>query len=762
MTDLPFLPLIQNAALLLGFAGIYEVASAHRTLARDRLGLVLLGLLVGSVGVMIMLTPWVFSPGIVFDTRSVLLAVSGLVFGGIPTLIAMAMTAALRLSQGGAAAGVGVAVIIASGLIGIAWRRLRGGRLSAIPIRELYALGIAVHVVMLVLMLTLPWDTAARVLRAIAVPVIVINPAATAALGGLLLGSLRREDADAALRSSEERLRLALKAAGQGIYDHDLRTGQARVSDDYARRLGHDPGTFHETHADGLNRLHPDDRERVETAYADYVAGRRSSYRAEFRQRMADGTWRWILSVGEIVERDPHGVPVRMLGTHTDITSLRLAEEQARAAEAAMARLLREASASRRALLSIVEDLRASDLELHETVDRYQGLVGHAPDAILIDRDDRIVLANDAAVALFGAVGGQDLVGRNPYQLFHPEDHAEVRERIRSLRDTAVVDAPVERRIIRDDGSEVDVEVASAPFEDHGSVSIHFILRDITKRKQAEAALHRLTEELEERVRDRTAKLEVANGELEAYTRSVSHDLRAPLRAISGFSQILVSRHADVLDDEGRHFLDNIVVASGQMEQLIEDLLAYSRLGREAARSEPVALEPIVARLRRTFERQLTDPDTCLDADGLAATPLGDPTLVEQALLNLVSNALTYHRDGVGPRVAIDSRRDDGQVIISVADNGLGIEAQDHERVFDVFTRLHTEAAFAGTGIGLAIARKAARAMGGDIHLDSTPGSGSTFSLHLPAAEDGGSRHGRRPGRTGAPRGASPPSTSPS
>ncbi len=366
MTDLPFLPLIQNAALLLGLAGIYEVATAHRTLARSRLAPPLIGFLVGTVGVLIMLTPWVFNAGIVFDARSVLLAVSGLVFGAIPTLIAMAMTAAFRLSEGGEAAGVGVAVIMTSGLIGIAWRRLRRGRLAAIPIREVYALGVVVHVVMLALMLTLPGDTAARVLGAIGLPVILINPVVTAALGGLLLGSLRREEADAALRLSEERLRLALQAAGQGIFDRDLRTGEGTVGGSYARMLGHDPDTFQETHADWLGRLHPDDRERVETAFADYVAGRRPSYRAEFRQQTVDGRWIWILSAGEIVERDSHGVPVRMLGTHTDITALRHAQEQAREAEAATARLLKEAASSRRALLSIVEDLRASDRDLRE------------------------------------------------------------------------------------------------------------------------------------------------------------------------------------------------------------------------------------------------------------------------------------------------------------------------------------------------------------------------------------------------------------
>ena len=174
MADVAFLPLVHNAALLLGMAVVYDVATTRWTVRRGRLGQLLIGVLLGTIGIVIMRTPWVLTPGIVFDTRSVLLAVAGLVFGPVPTLVAMVMTAALRLSDGGAAAGVGVAVIVASGLIGIGWRRFRRGSVEDILIGELYLLGIVVHVVMLALMVTLPAGTAVRVLEAIGLPVIVI------------------------------------------------------------------------------------------------------------------------------------------------------------------------------------------------------------------------------------------------------------------------------------------------------------------------------------------------------------------------------------------------------------------------------------------------------------------------------------------------------------------------------------------------------------------------------------------------------------
>ena len=734
MAEVAFLPLVHNAALLLGMAVVYDVATTRWTVRRGRLGQLLIGVLLGTIGIVIMRTPWVLTPGIVFDTRSVLLAVAGLVFGPVPTLVAMVMTAALRLSDGGAAAGVGVAVIVASGLIGIGWRRFRRGSVEDIRIGELYLLGIAVHVVMLALMVTLPAGTAVRVLEAIGLPVIVIYPVATALLGALMASRLKRERTATALAASEERLRLALSAADQGLFDLDLRTGATVVNDEYAIMLGHDPAAFHETNADWLDRLHPDDRERVEGAFRDYVAGRRPEYRVEFRQRTGSGGWTWILSMGEIVERDARGTPVRMLGTRTDITARREAEEQAREAEASMARLLDEAASTRRALLSMIEDLRSSDRELRETAERYQALVRFAPDAIFVNRDDRVVLVNEACLALFGATDESELLGRRTDDLFHSDDHGVGRERVHRLRNLREPVPAREARIIRVDGSLVDVETSASPFEDQGSVSIHVILRDITERKRAQVALRELADDLELRVRDRTAELEEANRELEAFAYSVSHDLRAPLRAVAGFSDILARRHAGGLDDDGRHFLDNIIAASKHMGELIDDLLAYSRLGRGALRRVPVPLEPVVDRLCRTFENQLTEPGARLDVARPLATPVGDQTLVEQVLLNFVSNALTYRRDGVPPQIRVDATQRDGTVVLSVADNGIGIPTEYQERIFDVFARLHTEEEYSGTGIGLAIARKAARLMDGEITVASTPGEGSTFSLHLPAA----------------------------
>ncbi|MEN6585618.1 MAG: PAS domain S-box protein, partial [Sulfuricella sp.] len=199
------------------------------------------------------------------------------------------------------------------------------------------------------------------------------------------------------------------------------------------------------------------------------------------------------------------------------------------------------------------------------------------------------------------------------------------------------------------------------------------LLSMIEDRKAADAEIRKLNTSLEQRVRDRTAELEAANKELETFSYSVSHDLRAPLRAVSGFAQILARSHGDSLNEEGRHYLDNVIAASERMGTLIDDLLHYSRTGRGAVRAVPVPLEPLAAHLASTFGERIAASGAHFEVIGPLATPLGDATLIGQILTNLVDNALTYRcRDGM-PQVTLSAVREGEWVVLRVADNGIGI-----------------------------------------------------------------------------------------
>ncbi|NQT94718.1 MAG: PAS domain S-box protein [Lentisphaerae bacterium] len=291
-----------------------------------------------------------------------------------------------------------------------------------------------------------------------------------------------------------------------------------------------------------------------------------------------------------------------------------------------------------------------------------------------------------------------------------------------------------EKEHVRKDGSLIPVELRMSLLHDeHGEPSAMWaIVRDITGRKRAEEEVRRLNAGLEWRVRERTAKLAALNEDLESFAYSVSHDLRAPLRSVAGFSSILAVRHRSCLNEEGRHYLDNIVLAGERMGRLIDDLLEYSRIGRRAVRLQPVALQETFEQVTHHFSDQIMK--TGADVRALSDLPVvsGDATLLMQILSNLLQNALTYHRPNVPLQITLDCREEPERFLLSVSDNGIGILKEHQGKVFNVFQRLHSDDQYPGTGIGLSIVKKSVELLGGRVWLESAVDVGSTFWIELP------------------------------
>lgn len=268
--------------------------------------------------------------------------------------------------------------------------------------------------------------------------------------------------------------------------------------------------------------------------------------------------------------------------------------------------------------------------------------------------------------------------------------------------------------------------------DEHGAVTeIHGVLLDITATKAAEAEVRRLNATLEDRVAERTAQLQAANQELRSFSYTVSHDLKAPLRGIEGYSQLLLEQYRDRLDEDGRHFLMSIRRGALTMHELIEDLLAYSRIERQALDIRAVDLPAAVQGVLDGFAHEIQTRGIEVVVQALPPQIRTDPSGLTLVLRNLVSNALKFTRTAPAPRITINAYRHDRHIVLTVADNGVGFDMKYHDRIFEIFQRLHRAEDYPGTGIGLALVRKALQRMGGTVWAVSEPGQGATFHVEL-------------------------------
>ncbi len=485
MINTPFIDLIHNVSLLLAIALIFDMATLRPLHLPERVQQVLTGLTLGTVGIFVMLSPWTFASGIVFDARSILLGMTGLFFGTLPTVIAMGMTAAFRLSQGGAATLAGVTVILATGLLGLAWRHYRQRSLVDISVREFYLFGVLSHVVMLLLMFLLPWETALKVLSDISLPVLVLYPLGTVMLGLLLRGRLQRGRSEELRRESEQRYRLLADNISDVLWILNLESGEWEyVSPSVERLRGY---TVKEVLAQSLEQTVPSGsyeetlaKVKERTQLMLNSDDEPHAYIDEVEQSRKDGSTVWT-EVSTLYTRNDKGQR-SVLGVSRDITERKRAEEA----------------------------LRTSENNFHR-------LVEEAPIAIFIQIEGRFAYADRACLQLLGADTGEQVLDEVVIDRFHPDFHEMVRERIRKVNeDQQAVDA-TEMKIVRLEGTTTDVEAFDVPFVFHNQHGALSFLWDISGRKQAIENAFELALERERR------------SVLTSFVREASHEFRTPL-----------------------------------------------------------------------------------------------------------------------------------------------------------------------------------------------------------------------------------------
>jgi two-component system sensor histidine kinase/response regulator len=823
------LGLVNNTALLLALAVLYETIPLQKT-RRSRLIEIFTGIFVSAIGLAVMLTPWRFSEGVIFDTRSILLSMTGLFFGLIPTTIATLMTAALRLYQGGDGTLMGVSVILTSAGLGLIWRYILRSKKKTPAWYELYGFGVIVHLAMLLWTFTLPRDITFEVLGKIWLPVMLIYPIGTVLLGLLLTRrnqrimwqqSLREERDLFALISETSPVGIVMvNASGQIEYANARAEETLGLSRNAITRRTYNEPEWKIAAVDGepfpeerlpfwqvmdtgkpvRNIVHAiewpnqkrvllsinaapirNDTGQVEgmVASIEDITERKQAEQAlkqekDFAESLLNTAQAIILVLdveGRIVRFNPYleeisgytlaevqgkdwfdtFLPVRDQASIRGLFQKAVGDIQTRGNVSPIVtrdgsereiewydKTLKDASGNVVGVLAVGLDITErvqAEETLRESEERFRKVFEEGPiGMVLTSRDLKFFSANPAFSRMLGYTT-EEMSRRTFLDVTHPEHRAADRENVEKLWRGEIPHYRTEKRYIAANGDMRWGSLSSSLILGRDGEPLYALgmVEDITERKQAEEELRKLNVELDLRVAQRTAQLSAANTELEAFAYSVSHDLRAPLRAVHSFSQILNQRYQDSLNAQGREYLGYVVQASEQMGRLIDDLLQYSRLGRRAVPKSQVDCQQVLAQVLE----QLADPIGGSQADIQVPSPLplvqGDETLLNQILLNLLDNALKYQPPGQQPSISITWEQEADHFTLRVQDNGIGIPPEHQEKIFNVFHRLHSEEQYPGTGIGLALVKKAVELLDGQFGVQSHPEQGSTFWVRLPA-----------------------------
>ncbi|MEY2466460.1 MAG: hypothetical protein QOD03_981 [Verrucomicrobiota bacterium] len=371
----------------------------------------------------------------------------------------------------------------------------------------------------------------------------------------------------------------------------------------------------------------------------------------------------------------------------------------------------------------------------------YAAIVESSEDAIISKDLNGIINSwNAGAQRMFGYTASE-IIGK-PILVLIPPDHYNEEPNIvdRIRRGQRIEHYETIRR--RKDGSLIEISLTVSPVKNAAGqiIGASKIVRDITEQKRNERALTeahlqlaKAKDELELRVQERTSSLREAITQMEEFSYSVSHDLRAPVRAMRCYAEVLLEDYGERLDDHAKKYLDRIVSGGTRMDRLIEDILTYSRLNRREIQLQPVALDRLVREIVQQYP-EMRSARAEIVIQGKLLSVIGHEPSLTQAISNLLNNAVKFVASGVTPRVRIRTERRDDQVRLWIEDNGIGIKPEYQHRLFGMFERIHPEKSYEGTGIGLAIVRKAAERMGGKAGVESDGLTGSNFWIQLPPA----------------------------
>lgn len=372
------------------------------------------------------------------------------------------------------------------------------------------------------------------------------------------------------------------------------------------------------------------------------------------------------------------------------------------------------------------KELYKQELKQRAFLRHFEYLTKYANDIIiLVDKDLNIIEANDRAIEYY-EYSEDELKWMKLNELYPEERKEELKDIIeRIVQEGGLI---YEAMQINKSKKTFIAEISARFFDIEGNRFFQFIIRDITERKKMEEELRNYRENLERLIEQKTSELSIANKELEAFSYSVSHDLRAPLRSVDGFSQALIEDYFDKLDDTGKDYLRRIRGAAKRMEELIDDLLNLSRITRKELSIEEVDLSSLAKEIIDTQIQKGANVKVLIHEN---MNVKGDPHLLRIMLENLFSNALKFTSKSLKPEIEFGMTEIDGKLTYFVRDNGIGFDMRFVDKLFKPFQRLHSLKEFPGTGIGLAIVYRVVKRHGGDVWAEAEIGKGATFYFRL-------------------------------
>jgi PAS domain S-box-containing protein len=522
-------------------------------------------------------------------------------------------------------------------------------------------------------------------------PIVADEDAMLHGLGSTVARVVKQAAAEEALRAKEYVLSESQRIAHVGSWSWELPMGVAVCAwtPETYRVFGVSQDSFVPS-AEGFQGLiHPDDRAAMQAWISACLAGEEPPD-LEFRVGLPGGAIRYILGRGHL-ERDAENTPVRMTGIAQDITERRQAAEAMRASEA-LHRLLFDSS--RDAMMTL------------------------APPSW------KFTSGNSAALALFGARNAAEFTALGPWDL-SPERQPDGRlsaDKAREVIEAAMRDGfhSFEWTYRRLAGPDFLTTVVLTRIEMAGEAFLEATVRDITESRRLEEALKLHAE-----------KLARSNAELERFAYVASHDLQEPLRMVASFTQLLGKRYSGKLDETADRYIEYAVDGARRMQQLIVDLLAYSRVNSKDLDLRQAECEEVMRDAMRNLQVVIDERGAVIDWDTLPTIRV-DQGQFTQLFQNLLGNAIKFTPSGERPRIHISAADTGAEWVLSVQDNGIGIEPRHADRVFEIFQRLHTRTDYPGTGIGLAVCKKVVERHGGKIWVESQPGTGSTFRFTVP------------------------------